>query len=46
MKKAFKKIFIVLFTAVIILVGTAPISSAESKHLIVVNSKKKVLEEN
>ena len=43
MKKAFKKIFIVLFTAVIILVGTAPISSAESKHLIVVNSKKNTL---
>ena len=34
MKKAFKKIFIVLFTVVVILVGTAPISSAESKYLI------------
>ena len=43
MKKAFKKIFIVLFTVVVILVGTAPISSAESKYLIVVNSKKNTL---
>ncbi len=43
MKQAFKKIFIVLFTVVVILVGTAPISSAESKYLIVVNSKKNTL---
>lgn len=43
MKKAFKKIFIVLFAVVVILVGTAPISSAESKYLIVVNSKKNTL---
>ncbi|MBU5336538.1 N-acetylmuramoyl-L-alanine amidase family protein [Intestinibacter bartlettii] len=43
MKKTFKKIFIVLFSAIILLVGTAPISNAESKYLIVVNSRKNTL---
>ncbi len=43
MKKTFKKFFIVLFSAIILLVGTTPISSAESKHMIIVNTKKNTL---
>lgn len=43
MKNAFKKFFIVLFSAIILLTGTAPISNAASKHMIIVNTKKNTL---
>lgn len=43
MKKTFKKFFIVLFSAIILLAGTAPVSSAASKHMIIVNTKKNTL---
>lgn len=43
MKNIFKKIFIVLLSAIIIFAGTAPVSNAASKHMIIVNTKKNTL---
>ena len=40
MKNIFKKTFIVLLSAIIIFAGTAPVSNAASKHMIIVNTKK------
>ena len=39
MKNIFKKTFIVLLSAIIIFAGTAPVSNAASKHMIIVNTK-------
>ncbi|WP_303395542.1 N-acetylmuramoyl-L-alanine amidase family protein, partial [Intestinibacter bartlettii] len=39
----FKKTFIVLLSAIIIFAGTAPVSNAASKHMIIVNTKKNTL---
>ena len=43
MKNIFKKTFIVLLSAIIIFAGTAPVSNAASKHMIIVNTKKNTL---
>lgn len=43
MKNIFKKTFIVLLSAIILLAGTAPVSNAASKHMIIVNTKKNTL---
>ena len=43
MKNIFKKTFIVLLSAIIIFAGTAPVSNAASKHIIIVNTKKNTL---
>ena len=43
MKNIFKKTFIVLLSAIIIFAGTAPVSNASSKHMIIVNTKKNTL---
>ena len=43
MKNAFKKIFIVLFSVIILLTGTAPMSDAASKHMLIINTKKNTL---
>ena len=44
MKNIFKKTFIVLLSAIIIFAGTAPVSNAASKHMIIVNTKKNTLD--
>ena len=43
MKNIFKKTFIVLLSGIIIFAGTAPVSNAASKHMIIVNTKKNTL---
>ena len=43
MKNIFKKTFIVLLSAIILFAGTAPVSNAASKHMIIVNTKKNTL---
>lgn len=43
MKNMFKKTFIVLLSAIILFAGTAPVSNAASKHMIIVNTKKNTL---
>ena len=43
MKNIFKKTFIVLLSAIIIFAGTAPVSNAAPKHMIIVNTKKNTL---
>ena len=43
MKNIFKKTFIVLLSSIIIFAGTAPVSNAASKHMIIVNTKKNTL---
>lgn len=43
MNNIFKKTFIVLLSAIIIFAGTAPVSNAASKHMIIVNTKKNTL---
>ena len=43
MKNIFKKTFIVLLSAIIIFVGTAPVSNAASKHMLIINTKKNTL---
>mgnify|MGYP000866352857 FL=1 len=43
MKNIFKKTFIVLLSAIIIFAGTAPVSNAASKHMLIINTKKNTL---
>ena len=43
MKNIFKKTFIVLLSAIILFAGTAPVSNAASKHMLIINTKKNTL---
>ena len=43
MKNIVKKTFIVILSAIIIFAGTAPVSNAASKHMLIINTKKNTL---
>lgn len=43
MKNIFKKTAIVFLSAIILLAGTAPVSNAASKHMLIINTKKNTL---